>query len=152
MKTYEKVNGKIRCDLCPHICLIDEYKSGICRIRKNENGELSLPYYGALSATAMDPIEKKPLYHFFPGTQILSVGFYGCNFRCPFCQNYHISQQIVKGATRTDPADLVETALRHRSIGIAYTYSEPLVHFEYVLDTAILANARGLKNVLVTNG
>ncbi|MBN1686378.1 MAG: AmmeMemoRadiSam system radical SAM enzyme [Spirochaetales bacterium] len=151
-KTYKIADGKIRCTLCPHGCLIGEGASGICRVRKNVNGTLSLPYYGVLSAQAMDPIEKKPLFHFYPGSRIFSVGFYGCNFRCPFCQNYHISQQVVEGAAMTDPARLVEAAACRDSIGIAYTYSEPVVHYEFVLDTAKLARRQGLKNVLVTNG
>ena len=150
--TYEKDHEKIRCALCPHRCVIAEGKSGICRVRMNKNGDLSLPYYGVLSAKGMDPIEKKPLYHFYPGRQILSVGFYGCNFRCPFCQNFQISQHVMEGSLKTEPFELVETAARHGSIGIAYTYSEPLVHYEFVLDTAKLARKRGLKNVLVTNG
>jgi pyruvate formate lyase activating enzyme len=100
----------------------------------------------------MDPIEKKPLYHFHPGTAILSVGFVGCNFRCPFCQNHEISQGNRAATREMSPLALVETALAQGSIGIAYTYSEPLVHFEYVLETARLARGRGLANVLVSNG
>lgn len=124
----------------------------MCRVRQNRGGELTLPYYGTLSGMAMDPIEKKPLYHFHPGKQILSAGFYGCNFRCPFCQNYDISQQVVVGSSSTSPEELVEIACRRGSIGIAYTYSEPLVHYEYVLASAKIAREKGLKNVLVTNG
>lgn len=111
-----------------------------------------LPFYGVLSSVAVDPVEKKPLYHFYPGSAILSVGFYGCNFRCPFCQNYTISQYTERSAHRISPAALVREALRANSFGIAYTYSEPLVHFEYVLDSAKAAREAGLKNVLVSNG
>ncbi len=100
----------------------------------------------------MDPVEKKPLYHFHPGSAILSVGFVGCNFRCPFCQNHEISQSNRAETRELDPAELVETALAHGSFGIAYTYSEPLVHIEYVLEAARLARGRGLANVLVSNG
>jgi pyruvate formate lyase activating enzyme len=150
--TYEQSGGKIYCKLCPHGCVISDGGSGICRVRENRGGKLALPYHGILSGTAMDPVEKKPLYHFYPGKQILSVGFYGCNFKCPFCQNYQISQRVVDGLSETDPEVLVETASQRGSIGIAYTYSEPLVHFEYILATAKIAKGKGLKNVLVTNG
>ena len=150
--TYEKNEGKIECTLCPHKCSISEGGSGICRVRRNRGGELDLPYYGALSGIAMDPIEKKPLYHYYPGRQILSAGFYGCNFRCPFCQNYNISQQLVGGGSITTPDELVDIAERRGSIGIAYTYSEPLVHYEYIMAAAKEAREKGLKNVLVTNG
>lgn len=150
--TYEKKLGKIQCNLCPHGCELADGGTGICRVRQNRRGELSLPYYGMLSALAMDPIEKKPLYHFHPGSRILSAGFYGCNFRCPFCQNYNISQQLAEGGSVTTPEELVQAAVRQGSVGIAYTYSEPLVHFEYILKSAKLARENGLKNVLVTNG
>ena len=99
----------------------------------------------------MDPIEKKPLYHFYPGSTIFSVGFFGCNFHCPFCQNYTISQRVEK-RKQISPESLVEMACESGSFGIAYTYSEPLIHFEYVQKAAELAHSRGLKNVLVSNG
>lgn len=101
---------------------------------------------------AVDPIEKKPLYHFYPGSSILSVGFVGCSLRCPFCQNHGISQSTSSPTDHIEPEDLVSAALRERSFGIAYTYSEPLIHFEYVLACSKAARAAGLKNVLVTNG
>jgi pyruvate formate lyase activating enzyme len=144
--------NKIKCLLCPNACLISEGQHGICRVRYNRGGELVLPYYGRLSSLAMDPIEKKPLYHFFPGTQILSVGFWGCSFHCPFCQNYSISQATNEYSQKIVPDELVEKAQKTGSAGIAYTYSEPLIHFEYVMDTARLAREKGLKNVLVSNG
>ncbi len=150
---YKKLaNGKLRCELCPHRCIISDGKMGICRVRYNNSGVLEIPYYGKLSALAMDPIEKKPLYHFYPGTHIFSVGFVGCSFHCPFCQNYHISMDTNYPTEFVSPEELVELASQRDSIGIAYTYSEPLIHLEYVLDTAILAKKRGLKNVLVSNG
>jgi pyruvate formate lyase activating enzyme len=145
-------NSGLRCQLCPHACLLREGKTGVCGVRKNEHGGLRLPFYACLSATAIDPVEKKPLYHFFPGRNILSAGLYGCNLRCPFCQNYHISQEFPGEARRTPPGELVDAALRENSLGIAYTYSEPLVHFEYLLRTAEAARSRRLKNVLVSNG
>ncbi len=145
-------NGIVFCSLCPHHCAIRDGSTGVCRVRKNVNGTLTLPLYGMLSSIALDPIEKKPLYHFHPGEQILSVGFYGCNFRCPFCQNYTISQHVAQHATVVQPEELVDLAEERRSFAIAYTYSEPLVHFEYVLESARIARSRGIKNVLVTNG
>jgi len=148
----ETIDGKVRCVLCPHRCLLEEGRVGICRVRRNEGGRLTIPFYGVLSSVAVDPIEKKPLYHFYPGSTIFSVGFYGCNFRCPFCQNYTISQHTEESALRTSPPALVREALRAGSFGIAYTYSEPLVHFEYVMDAAKEARKAGLKNVLVSNG
>jgi pyruvate formate lyase activating enzyme len=148
----ETIEGKVQCVLCPHRCLLEEGKVGICRVRRNEGGRMRIPFYGVLSSVAVDPIEKKPLYHFYPGSTIFSVGFYGCNFRCPFCQNYTISQHTEEAALRTSPSSLVREALRAGSFGIAYTYSEPLVHFEYVMDTAKEAREAGLKNVLVSNG
>jgi pyruvate formate lyase activating enzyme len=148
----KKDNGRVACELCPHRCVIAEGKAGICGARRNEGGALAIPYYGKISSLAVDPIEKKPLYHFFPGATILSVGFWGCNFHCPFCQNYSISQTLADRSDALSPEELVHLAESRGSFGIAYTYSEPLVHFEYVLACARLARSRGLKNVLVSNG
>jgi pyruvate formate lyase activating enzyme len=150
---YKKLaDKKVQCGLCPHNCRIVPGKTGICRVRLNKDGELVLPYFGRLSAVAVDPIEKKPLYHFYPGESLLSIGFVGCNFHCPFCQNYHISQFTEAGTEYIPPPKLVELALRRESFAISYTYSEPLIHLEYVLESARLAKERGLKNVLVSNG
>ncbi len=134
------------------MCRIRDGRSGRCGVRGNIKGQLDLKFYGVLSSVANDPIEKKPLYHFYPGRSILSVGFYGCNFRCPFCQNYAISQNTDRLGKTMSPADAAAMASEHDSVGIAYTYSEPIVHFEYVRDTAKEIHKRGLKNVLVTNG
>jgi pyruvate formate lyase activating enzyme len=144
--------GKVQCRLCPHNCLIAPGRFGICRVRFNKEGTLDLPFYGRLSAIGIDPIEKKPLYHFHPGSSILSVGFVGCSFHCPFCQNYHIATDTSYPTEEVGPRELVELCEKRGSFGIAYTYSEPLVHLEYVLDTAAQARSRGLKNVLVSNG
>jgi len=144
--------GRVHCLLCPNDCRIAEGKAGTCRVRRNRGGTLELPFYGEISSLAVDPIEKKPLYHFHPGSRILSVGFLGCSFHCGFCQNWHISQSTDVDTRFVSPEDLVGIARRERSFGIAYTYSEPLVHFEYVLDCSRAARAAGLKNVLVTNG
>ena len=149
---YEKLDGgQVRCQLCPHSCLIQPGRAGICRQRANEDGTLVSHIYGRATSTAMDPIEKKPLYHFHPGEQILSLGTNGCNFACLHCQNWSISQE--DGRTQMlSPQQAVDLAVEGESFGIAYTYNEPLIWYEYVLDTSKLAHERGLKNVLVTNG
>jgi len=141
----------VQCFLCPHQCVIKPGKEGICRNKKNMDGELFAHRYGKVSAIAMDPIEKKPLYHFYPGSQILSVGTVGCNFSCDFCQNYQLVEASVP-VEEVTPEVLVSAAKKHDSIGIAYTYNEPFISFEFVLDCAMLARKAGLKNVLVTNG
>jgi pyruvate formate lyase activating enzyme len=147
----KKDDKKIQCFLCPHHCLITPGKYGICRVRFNHDGELQLPFYGMLSAQSSDPIEKKPLYHYYPGQSIFSVGFWGCSFKCPFCQNYRISQNTF-AHDYVSPGQVIERAGENGSFGIAYTYSEPLIHMEYVLDCAKIARQNGLKNVLVSNG
>jgi pyruvate formate lyase activating enzyme len=121
-------------------------------VRKNRDGTLYTQIYGELSSVAMDPIEKKPLYHFCPGSSILSVGTVGCSFRCGFCQNYHISQNPEYPTEYYTSEDIVTIARQKRSIGIAYTYSEPLIWYEWVIDTCRLVRDAGLKNVFVTNG
>jgi pyruvate formate lyase activating enzyme len=143
---------RVRCSLCPHNCTIKDGKSGQCGVRVNENGKLISTIYGELTSLAIDPIEKKPLYHFYPGSDILSIGTRGCNFKCPFCQNWHISQDMSVKTTFYSAEDIVESASRKNSIGIAYTYSEPMIWFEYVYDCSKIARERGLKNVYVTNG
>ncbi|OQX72170.1 MAG: AmmeMemoRadiSam system radical SAM enzyme [Bacteroidetes bacterium 4484_249] len=154
---YKKTdNGKVQCLLCPHHCIISEGKSGICRVRKNVNGKLISENYGQVCSVHFDPIEKKPLYHFHPGKTIFSVGSVGCNLHCKFCQNWEISQTGVdeyKYLKKISPQEIVNMAsARQDNLGIAYTYNEPTVWFEYMLDIAKLANERGLKNVMVTNG
>jgi pyruvate formate lyase activating enzyme len=149
---YEKLDGgRIHCFLCPHNCHIADGRAGLCRVRMNRGGSLYSEIYGQVTSIAMDPIEKKPLYHFHPGSSISSIGTRGCNFACPFCQNWSISQADA-ALTPLSSEDAVRTAQREGSVGIAYTYNEPLIWFEYVLDTAKLAKAAGLVNVLVTNG
>ena len=144
--------GRLRCTLCPHNCLISDGKAGLCRVRGNRAGELELPYYGAISAHGLDPIEKKPLYHFLPGSLSYSLGFWGCNMRCPFCQNYSISQRVSKSSERISPEEAVSRAVASGAASISYTYSEPLIHIEYCLDTAARARSAGLANCLVSNG
>jgi pyruvate formate lyase activating enzyme len=145
------VGGLVRCLICPHECTIAPGRTGICLCRKNFEGTLRPINYGRVAAAAMDPMEKKPLYHFFPGSTIYSIGTWGCNFKCDFCQNWNISQQAA-ATEYVAPEQAVRAALEQKSIGIAYTYNEPTIWFEYVRDTATLARAAGLKNVLVTNG
>ncbi|MGA2642992.1 MAG: AmmeMemoRadiSam system radical SAM enzyme, partial [Spirochaetia bacterium] len=150
---YEpRTDGKIACLLCPHRCVISETHPGKCGVRQLRDAALVLPFYGRISSLAVDPIEKKPLYHFHPGSRILSAGFVGCSFHCKFCQNWQISQTTEAGTRFISPEDLVSAAINEGSFAIAYTYSEPLVHAEYVVDTARLAHEAGLKNVLVSNG
>ena len=146
------LDGRISCLLCPHLCRIPADGHGVCGVRFNRAGRLTLPFYGRISSLAVDPIEKKPLYHFHPGARILSAGFVGCSLRCKFCQNWQISQGTKAATEFMDPDTLVDTALREGSFGIAYTYSEPLIHAEYLVDTAAAARRAGLKNVLVSNG
>jgi pyruvate formate lyase activating enzyme len=150
---YEKLDGeKVGCHLCPQECVINRGGRGFCGIRKNEKGILYAEAYGKVTAIALDPIEKKPLYHFHPGEYILSVSTKGCNFRCPYCQNWHISQDLKAGTEDLDCEELVNQAKRAGSFGIAYTYNEPLVWYEFVLDASKKAKEAGLENVLVTNG
>jgi pyruvate formate lyase activating enzyme len=144
------------CSICPHHCALEIGQTGLCRARKNVNGKIISINYGRLTALALDPIEKKPLARFHPGSFILSAGSFGCNLRCPFCQNSDISMaDTTVPATEVSPEALVEKALALRdrgNIGIAHTYNEPLVGYEYVLDCAKLTRKAGMITVLVTNG
>ncbi|HPQ51963.1 MAG TPA: AmmeMemoRadiSam system radical SAM enzyme [Spirochaetota bacterium] len=150
---YRKTgNNTVQCQLCPHNCRIGEGNHGICGVRENEGGTLYSTIYGEVTAVAMDPIEKKPLYHFHPGSGILSIGTKGCNFKCPYCQNWNISQDLRAHTSRYTPEQIVNLAKDNGSDGIAYTYSEPMIWCEYVMDCAELARSRGLYNVMVTNG
>lgn len=151
---YEKsAGGYVNCCLCPHHCRIAPGRVGTCKVRKNIDGKLYSVNYGRVSSWAMDPIEKKPLYHFYPGSMIFSVGSIGCNFRCKFCQNWQIAQLTDIPTLQISPGELIETAKRkEENIGIAYTYNEPTIWYEYILECAKLARYAGLKNVLVTNG
>lgn len=147
--------GAIPCPLCSHRCTIADGEAGRCGVRFNRDGRLHLPYQGISSAMAVDPIEKKPLYHFRPGTGVFSVGFYGCSMDCPFCQNHGIAKTlppIGRLPRPLEPEELIREAQRAGTTSIAYTYSEPLVHFEYVLACCKEARAAGLANVLVSNG
>ena len=154
---YEKENtNRVRCLLCHHRCLIREGAKGICGVRENQNGTLISLVYGKVIARHVDPIEKKPLFHFLPNSSSFSIATAGCNFKCRFCQNADISQmpsdfqQI--SCVEMAPAAIVAEALARRCQTISYTYTEPTIYFELAVDTARLAVSKGLKNVFVSNG
>jgi pyruvate formate lyase activating enzyme len=147
--------ASVKCSLCPKRCSVQSGNFGACGVRGNKGGKGLTPFYGHVTALAMDPIEKKPLYHFRPASSILSLGFSGCNLRCPFCQNWHISQNPDAEGRKMNPEDLIALAIREnpdKKPALAYTYSEPLVHIEFLLDCMALAHEHGIANALVTNG
>ena len=155
---YEKLDDKmVKCNLCSHRCSrIADSKRGICGVRENRDGKLYSLVYGRVAARSVDPIEKKPLFHFLPGSRSYSIATVGCNLRCRNCQNYDISQLpkergIIVGQN-VSPEEIVSAAKRNSCESIAYTYSEPTIFFEYAYDTAKLASKEGIKNVFVTNG
>jgi pyruvate formate lyase activating enzyme len=154
---WEALDGqKVRCNLCGHQCVIAAGKYGVCRVRENVEGALKSHSYGAVVAMNVDPIEKKPLFHFLPGSLALSIAAAGCNFQCEFCQNWQISQApregSVRGGQAVSPAQIVSAAVSHDCASISYTYTEPTVFFEMAYDTAKLAHQRGVKNNFVSNG
>ncbi len=149
--------GRVDCDLCAHLCRIAPAKFGVCGVRENREGKLVTHAYGQVIAAHIDPIEKKPLFHFQPGTRSFSIATVGCNFRCPFCQNWEISQtprgeKGLRGGHDFPPAAIVAEARADGCRSISYTYTEPTIFFEYAYDTAKLARESGLANVFVTNG
>ena len=154
---YQRLErGAVRCSLCSHRCTIQDGKTGVCRVRQNTGGTLYSLVYGQLQAQHIDPIEKKPLFHYYPGTPSYSIATVGCNFRCSFCQNWQLSQSArefgqIKGR-ETTPEEIVSAASRSRCRTIAYTYSEPTIYFEYAYDIMRLAYDRKIDNVFVTNG
>ncbi len=141
----------VRCLLCPHRCLIPPGMKGLCRSRENRGGRLVSSSYGHVAALHVDPIEKKPLYHFLPGSRVLSAGNNGCNLKCAFCQNWSISQ-IDAETTYISPADLLQATLNAGTPSVAFTYAEPVVWFDYVLDCCRMLRESGIKTALVTNG
>jgi len=154
---WEKTgDNNVKCGLCPHYCIINEGKAGKCRVRKNNNGALIATSYGCVTSIALDPIEKKPLYMFHPGNKIVSIGSIGCNLSCQFCQNYNISLEY--DGIKTDlftpslVSEVAELAVSDKNLGIAYTYNEPLIGYEFVKDCSRLIRNNGLMNILVTNG
>jgi len=154
---YERLEGNaVRCNLCSHRCKIEDGKTGICMVRRNEGGTLYSLVYGQLQARHIDPIEKKPLFHYYPGTASFSIATAGCNFQCDFCQNWHLSQSVRREGRfegqETSAEEIVLGAEGSRCRTIAYTYSEPTIYFEYAYDIMRLAKERGIENVFVTNG
>jgi pyruvate formate lyase activating enzyme len=149
-------NQDVQCLLCPHKCNIEPEQYGKCNTRVNRGGLLFTESYGILSAVSSDPIEKKPLYHYYPGHNILSIGSFGCNLRCDYCQNCEITQideKVLSRHSYRDPEDIASKAVLHRNnIGLAYTYNEPSVYFEYMIRCAALIKEQNLSNVMVTNG
>ncbi|MFQ6069614.1 MAG: AmmeMemoRadiSam system radical SAM enzyme [Candidatus Aminicenantales bacterium] len=154
---YETLaEGRVRCNLCSHRCTIASSKFGVCGVKQNKEGKLYTHVYGSVIAAHVDPIEKKPLYHFLPGSSSFSIATIGCNFRCPYCQNWQISQtSVIKGEKdtghRLSPEEVVYQAKLYRCKSISYTYTEPTIFFEYAYDCARLAKEEGLANVFVTN-
>jgi len=148
----------VSCALCPNHCIIHEGRAGLCGVRRNNGGKLYAAGYGLVSSIALDPVEKKPLRQFHPGKRVLSIGGFGCNLRCPFCQNYEISREYRARWEDAEPfsadqiAALAIKSLPGGNIGVAYTYNEPLVGYEFTCDCARRVRAAGLKNILVTNG
>lgn len=172
-RLYEKLEqNQVKCTACAHYCRIVEGRTGVCGVRMNHQGDLYLMVYGKASAVNVDPIEKKPLFHFLPGTEIFSVGTVGCNFACDFCQNWDLSQsakevqkklkdknermlrlgKLVEYGQELPPHKIVEYCLKNNIPSIAYTYNEPVIFFEYLYDTAKLAHSEGIKNIFVSNG
>lgn len=148
---WDKQDDAIRCRLCPHCCRIRPGQLGRCGVRRNADGVLAAETFGLISSLAMDPVEKKPLFHVKPGSEVLSVGSAGCNFRCLFCQNWSISQAWPP-LEPLSSEEFIRKALEYRAAGVAYTYNEPLMNFEYILECARAARRHGLLNILVTNG
>jgi pyruvate formate lyase activating enzyme len=148
--------GAAFCALCPHNCKILPGKTGFCGVRRNIDGELQATSYGLVSSAAMDPVEKKPLARYKPGAFVLSIGSVGCNMRCPYCQNNGISLEYNTDKTQyLPPEELVKSAQKYMAkgnIGVAYTYNEPFINFEYLLNCAVLVKDAGMDNIVVTNG
>lgn len=149
---HTRPDGQIECDLCPRHCLLSDGQQGICSVRRREGDRLIAAAYGIICGPAVDPIEKKPLYHFLPGSSVLSFGTTGCNLTCGFCQNYHLSRSRTIDGTRMTPESIAATAVRQGCASVAFTYNEPTVFIEFAIDTAAACHAAGLKTVAVTNG
>jgi len=149
---YKLESGKIRCELCPNYCLIADGKKGLCGVRINKGNKLYTEIYNRTTSVSLDPVEKKPLYHYHRGQYILSLGTKGCNFACPWCQNWRISQDAEASTEEITKERVVQEAKDTRSFGIAYTYNEPFIWFEFVLECAKFARENSIENVLITNG
>ncbi|MFW9837168.1 MAG: AmmeMemoRadiSam system radical SAM enzyme [Candidatus Thorarchaeota archaeon] len=149
---YSTLKSGIRCDLCARRCVIHDGETGFCRVRTAKDGKLYSTVYGLIDGMAPDPIEKKPLFHFAPGSSAFSISTSSCNFRCEFCLNYHSSHRETPVGNRLEPEEIVELAKRYDCAGITYTYTEPTIFMELAHDTAALANNEGMFNTFVTNG
>lgn len=154
---YERIGHEtVQCRLCPHNCVIPDGGTGYCGVRKNRDGTLFALTYGRVASVAIDPIEKKPLYHFYPGSPIFSIGTFGCNMRCKHCQNWELSHHGAnekgEGLKELTPEALIAMVKRNRCKALAWTYNEPSIWFEYVLESAKLARQEGILTVLVTSG
>jgi pyruvate formate lyase activating enzyme len=148
-----KENGKIVCNLCQHACELKEGQAGICGVNQNVEGKLKTLVYGHPVAVHVDPVEKKPLYHLLPNSKVLSFGTVGCNFKCPFCQNWDISQtKEVNEQIEVSPEQMVALAIEHGAASIAYTYNEPTIFYPYAKDIGLIAKEKGIKNIFVSNG
>ena len=153
MKYFKEEGEKIICLLCAHYCRLKEGQKGICGVNQNVGGTLKNLVYGYPVTLHVDPVEKKPLYHFLPATRTLSLGTIGCNFKCSFCQNWSISQEKNLHVKEfIDPLRIVEMALKYECASIAYTYNEPTIFYPYAKDIALIAHQKGIKNIFVTNG
>ena len=149
-------NGKVKCLLCPRECSVSENKTGVCGVRENIDGKLYALTYSRPVAIHLDPIEKKPLYHFHPGEVILSIGTLGCNLDCKFCQNHNISQDFDKssfnGLKEVSPEGIIDICKKHGYKFVAFTYNEPTIFFEYMFEVAVLCKNNGIKTVMISNG
>lgn len=154
MEYQKEINNKIQCEICPRYCKLKEGQKGFCYVRKNEGGKIVLETYGYNTGLAIDPVEKKPLYHFYPNTPVLSFGTYGCNMGCLFCQNSHMTK--VKGkiedCQKVSPSQIVEIAKQYNCKSVAFTYNDPVIFFEYAVDCAKLCKEAGIKTIAVTSG
>ena len=150
----ELENKSVQCDLCPRECKIKEGEKGYCKVRHNVNGKLSSLVYSKIAALQIDPIEKKPLFHFYPGSRVFSFGTLGCNLRCTYCQNWNISQTAPDEENQEDisPEEIIDLAIKRKCKIIAATYNEPTIFYEFMLDVFKIAKERGLKTVVVSNG
>jgi pyruvate formate lyase activating enzyme len=154
---YEKLNNKkVLCNLCMQKCVLKENQQGICGVRQNMDGKLYAFNYGKLIVRHVDPIEKKPLFHFYPGSKVYSIATVGCNFKCQFCQNYDIALMPYRDGkilgVDSSPRETVNQTITAHCKSIAYTYTEPTIFYEYAFDTAKLAHGKGIRNIFVTNG
>lgn len=150
----EKTDNKVQCKICSHFCLLSEGEIGKCGVKKNKNGKIINLNYGKVIARHLDPVEKKPLYHFFPGSKCFSIACPGCNFKCQNCQNWKTSQAMIDLNTinQISPEKLISEAVKKKATSIAYTYTEPTIFLEYALDVMKLAHKNQLKNIWVSNG